>query len=322
MFVRLNKCDKNKRRRLIVKIDNILKLNRKLKSLLLVFLISLLICSSTLACTTGVNPSSDSLHKESDKYLSFYDEKDGKDIHWEANFDDGEIVSLYRDGEKIPEDEIKNHKRLINKKLDEMRYGLRQYSFKMDNFRIDLDDFHKEMQEFRNQMPKHWEHWKDFEYDFDEKQFEENLENLKEKLEKMKDRKFELRYDSETFKKYMEELQEHLKNQQFDFDDFEFDFDFDEDFNDQSFLFNFDLDLDGFKNEMESLNDELANMDFRMEEIDKKLENLDALLKEMKKELVKDGYISDEEDDAEIKLSGSELVVNGKTVAVQLFEKY
>ncbi len=66
--------------------------------------IILFIGLSTLSCASSTNEnfSSDSLHKESDNYLSFYEKENGKNTHWEVNFENEEIASVYRDGEKIP----------------------------------------------------------------------------------------------------------------------------------------------------------------------------------------------------------------------------
>jgi peptidoglycan hydrolase CwlO-like protein len=180
---------------------------------------------STISCassSTG-NFSSDSLNKENDKYLSFYEMEDGKNIHWEVNFENEEIASVYRDGKKIPSEDVDEYRAMINEKLDEIRFGLRKQSFKMDHFAFDMDEFHSDMEKFREQMYNRFECLDDFK--FDDEKFNENMGALHGRLEKLKDRNFYLKFDSKKFKEQIERLNEQFKDHQLNF---EFDFDIDE----------------------------------------------------------------------------------------------
>ena len=292
---------------------------KNLPSLVLIILIGL----SSLSCASSTNGnfSSDSLHKENDKYLSFYEKENDKNVHWEVNFENEEIASVYRDGEKIPSEDVDEYRAMINEKLDEIRFGLRKHSFKMDHFTFDMDEFHADMEKFNEQMRNRFECLEDFK--FDDEEFNENMEELQERLEKLKDQKFELKFDSKKFEEQMEDLHEQFKDHQFNF---EFDFDMDEleeiieshQFN----LDDIDINLEDLDIQMEKLNRELEELDINMEDLDEEMEKLDAFIDELKKELVVDGYIDNENEDVEIKISAKEILVDGEKLPGELLDKY
>jgi len=292
---------------------------RNLTHLALIITIGL----SSLSCATSTsgNFSSDSLHKENDKYLSFYEKEDGRNIHWEVNFENEEIASVYRNGEKIPTEDVDDYRAMINEKLDEIRFGLKKQSFKMDHFAFDMDEFHSDMEKFGEQMHNRFECLDDFK--FDDEEFNKNMKELQERLGKLKDRKFDLKFDSEKFKEQMEKLNEQFKDHQFNF---EFDFDTDEleeiieshQFN----LDDIDINLEDFDIQMEKLNRELEELDLNLEDLDENLGKLDAFIDELKRELVVDGYLDSDNEDVEIKISANEMFVDGDKVLAELLDKY
>ena len=286
-----------------------------------VLIIFLGLSSLSCASSTNGNFSSDSLHKENDNYLSFYEGDDGKTIHWEVNFKNEEIASIYRDGEKIPAEDIDEYRSMINEKLDEIRFGLRKHSFKMDHFAFDMDEFHDDMEKLKEQMHYRFEYLDDFK--FDEEEFNKNMEELQKRLGKLKDRKFNLNFDSEKFKEQMEKLNEQFKEHEFNFD---FDFDADE-LKEiiESYQFNFDdidINLEDFEIQMEKLNKELDELDLNLEDLDEEMEKLDAFIDELKAELVIDGYLGSENEEVKIKISSNEMYVDGKKVPAELLKKY
>jgi len=292
---------------------------KNLPCLVLIIMVGL----SSLSCATSTNGnfSSDSLNKENDKYLSFYEKEDGKNVHWEVNFENEDIASVYRNGEKIHSEDMEEYRAMINKKLDEIRFGLKKQSFNMDHFTFDMDEFHADMEKFNEQMRNHFEGLDDFK--FEEGEFNEYLEELQGRLEKLKDRKLDFKFDSKKFKEQMENLNEELKDHQFNF---EFDFDLDElektievnQFN----LDDIDIDLGDLDIQMEKLNQELEGLEINMEDLNEELEKLNGFIDELKKELVEDGYIKSENEDVEIKLFAKEMFVNGKKLSHELLEKY
>jgi chromosome segregation ATPase len=286
----------------------------------LVLIILVGLSSLSCASSTNGNFNSDSLHKENDKYLSFYEVENDKNVHWEVNFENEEIASVFRDGERIPSEDVDEYRAMINEKLDEIRFGLRKHSFKMDHFTFDLDEFHSDMEKFNEQMHSRFECLEDFK--FDDEEFNNDMKKLQRRLEKLKDRKFDLKFDSKKFKEQMEKLHEQFNDQQFNF---EFDFDMDElEETIQSHQFNLndlDINLEDFDIQIEKLNLELEELDMNMEDLDEEMEKLDAFIDELKKELVVGGYINNENEDVEIKISAKEILVNGEKLTDELLDK-
>ena len=61
-----------------------------------------------------------------------------------------------------------------------------------------------------------------------------------------------------------------------------------------------------------------------MEDLDEEMEKLDDFIDELRKELVVNGYIDNEneDEDVEIKLSAKEMFINGKKLPGELLDKY
>ena len=101
----------------------------------------------------------DSLNKDSSKYLSFYETIDGERIHWEANFFGDEITSIYKNGTRIPDDLAADYKDKVYDQLDDMRFGGKKFTFRMPNlsgkeFHFDMEELHKDMEEMKKELPK------------------------------------------------------------------------------------------------------------------------------------------------------------------------
>jgi chromosome segregation ATPase len=170
----------------------------------------------------------DSLNKDLQKYLSFYETVDGERIHWEVNFDGNEIKSIYKNGKKIPDDIIDDYKDKVYNQLDEMRFGSKFYSFKMpvplgEDFNFNMDGLHKNMEKLREKFKDH--KWNMEEFKFDDEKLKQDMEELRERLKEHKFEEFQLKFDDEEFKERMEKLEEYLKEH---LEDFEFKYDFDE----------------------------------------------------------------------------------------------
>jgi chromosome segregation ATPase len=161
----------------------------------------------------------DSLYKDSQKYLSFYETDEGERVHWEANFDGDEITSIYKNGKRIPDDLTDDYKYKVYDQLDEMRFGGKKFSFRMDDFKIDMDELHKNMKLFKKKFKDH--KWNFEEFKFDNEELKEEMEELKEKHKKHKLDRFKFKFDDEKFKERMEKLEEYLKEH---LDDLHFEF--------------------------------------------------------------------------------------------------
>ena len=173
----------------------------------------------------------DSLNKDSQKYLSFYENADGERIHWEANFFGDEITSIYKNRKRIPDDLVSDYKGKIYEELDEMRFGGENFSFHMplitgEDFNFDMDELHKELEKLEEDLPKHKEQFK---FDqFDSEEFKKEMEELHKELEENKSKIYKFKFDDEEFKEQMKELQKNLKENLIMPEDFNFYFDWED----------------------------------------------------------------------------------------------
>jgi len=187
-----------------------------------------LIGFSSISCAD--NPT-DSLNKDSSKYLSFYETIDGEKIHWEANFFGDEITSIYKNGKRIPDDLVADYKDKVYDQLDDMRFGDRKFSFKMPkivghDFHFDMEELQKELEEMRKDLPNLNE---DFQiHQFDSQEFEKEMEELKKELEENKDHIYKFKFNEKEFKEQMEKLEKDLKENLPKLKKFKFEFDIEE----------------------------------------------------------------------------------------------
>jgi septation ring formation regulator EzrA len=194
------------------------------------FLITLLLFISTAG--SYAETIADSLNKDSQKYLSFYETVHGERIHWEANFFGDEIASIYKNGKRIPDDLVADYKDKVYDQLDDMRFGGNKFTFRMpvitsDKFHIDMEELNKELEEMKKDLPKYKEHFKF--YQFDSEEFEKEMGELKKELEENKSKIYKWKFDEEKFKEQMEELEKDLKENLPKLKNFNFDFEWQED---------------------------------------------------------------------------------------------
>ena len=180
--------------------------------------------------TSCAGQSVDSLKKDSQKYLSFYETVDGERIHWEANFYDDEITSIYKNGKRIPDDLVDDYKFKVYDQLDEMRFGPNRFSFRMpvhsgEDFHFDMDGLHENLNEFREKLKDKKLNLEEFKLDEDLKK---EMEELKEKLKEQKPHIYKWKFDNEKFKEDMKKLEKELKEKFHDFENYKFHFEWEE----------------------------------------------------------------------------------------------
>jgi hypothetical protein len=164
----------------------------------------------------------DSLNKDSQKYLSFYETDDGESIHWEVNFDGTEITSIYKNGKRIPDELVNDYKDKIYDQLDEIRFGDRMFTFRMpviplEDFKIDMDEFRENMEMFKENLPEPEKYFEFHHFDNDE--FKKEMEELQKNLKKLNPEDFKIPFDTEKFKEEMKELEKHLRKFHHDCDE-------------------------------------------------------------------------------------------------------
>ena len=190
-----------------------------------------LILFFALTSISSAETPTDSLNKDSGKYLSFYETVNGEQIHWEANFYEDEITSIYKNGKRIPDDLVDDYKHKIYDELDEMRYGGNQFSFRMpvivgDDFYFDMEEFQKDMEEMRKDLPKLDEQFEM--YQFDNEEFKKEMEELQKELKENKSKIYKFKFDDKEFKEQMKELEKELEKNKEKLKNFKFHFDWED----------------------------------------------------------------------------------------------
>lgn len=244
------------------------------------------------------------------------------DTHWKGVVEDGKLISLYRDGDKIPENELNNHEGFVLNTLDEIDDALADIEIDMDDLKediaqlkedlkdikidIDLDEFHDiekhfNSDEFKKEMHELKESLKDIKIDvdyehlhelgehFNSEEFKLEMENMKTELEKLHDLKIDFDFDDESFKESMKELKEGLKDIKIDMSD---------------------LDID------------LSDLKIDISELKVEMTKLKGFMKEMKSDLVSEGYVEDNNDGFDLELDENEITVNDKKLPDHLHKRY
>lgn len=170
------------------------------------------------------------------------------------------------------------------------------FDFNAKEFESAMEQLRTELEVLRNQK---------FKFEFDSDKFKEEMKQLAVELKnlKMKDLNVELNFDSDEFKKNMDELTEELRNQQFTFQEFEFD-------------------MSEFKEELKELKEEMKNFKIDFKDLNMEMEKLNGFLKDLKIEMKKDNLIDDEDEEINLELNENEMKINGEQVPDDLFTKY
>ncbi len=291
------------------------------------FLTALVIAGSFLllvSCSSeSFTQQEDEKKQKGEQTLYFTENEDGSKTEYEVHFKDREITSINKNGDKIPDEEIKDYEDLVNDELNSIRKD--RFDFFVHPsphvFHFDMDEFHKNMEEMRENFKGD-----NFVFKFDNKKFKEDMDKLEEDLKDCDDivihiDKDKIRGNIDEGLKQLDKLKMH-----------KFNFDFDNDELDENMkrieieLKNFGddqgLNMEELEDEMKALEEEIGDLSKEMEELDKEIKNLDNFLDAVKSELVKDGLIKNTEEEFELELSSAKMEVNGEKVPDNLLEKY
>lgn len=181
--------------------------------------------------------------------------------------------------------------------------SLINYFSEIDTFDFNEEEFESEMEQLRTELEALKYH--KFKFEFNSDEFKEEMKQLAVELKnlKMKDLHIELNFDSKEFKKNMEELAEELRNQQFTFQDFDFD-------------------MSEFKEEMKELKKEMKKFNIDFKDLNMEMGKLNVFLKDLKIEMKKDNLIDDEDEEINLELNENEMKINDKKVPDDIFAKY
>jgi chromosome segregation ATPase len=284
-------------------------------------------------CSSGIEQSSipNETSFYSDKSFSFKEE--GSD--WRVDFNDDEIYALYKDGSRLPDNEIEKYREMIYEKIDALKSDQDKLANNIQRFHFDIDKFNEKMKIFKENIDD--DKFMNFKIEFDEEEFEKNMEKLEESLKHLKDKKIDLYFDSEEFKEKMEKLEQNLKNLpvspspqdieievHLDMDKFKESMkNFGESF--KNFDFKFDsseFDMSELRESMKELKKNMKGLKIEMHDLKGEMKKLNSFLKELKTELVKDGYLNSVEDQFDLEMNKDYIKVNDVNVKAEDHTKY
>jgi len=286
---------------------------------------------SLSGCSSGIeqNSTTNQISFAGDKSFSFKNE--GSD--WRVDFNDDEISALYRDGTRVPDNEIEQHKEMIYEKLNGLKSDFEDFNGNVNRFYFDMDKFNEEMKKFKGDFDN--DRFMHFKLEFDEDEFEKNMKQLEKSLKDLKDKKIELYFDSEEFKDNMKELEENLKNLPIPPNSPDVDIYMDMDFlkdgmkkfgeSFKKFDFKFDsaeFDMSEFRKSMKDLKNNMKGLKIEMHGLNGEMKKLNSFLDELKSELVKDGYVNSDDEEYDLEMNSVITKVNDRVVKQEHHKKY
>lgn len=242
-------------------------------------------------------------------------------VHWKGIVENGKLINLYKNGDRIPENELESHEGFVFNTLDEIDDALADIDIDMDDLKQDLtklqedlkdmkididmdeineiekhfnsDEFKKEMRELKESLKDikidiDFEHLREIGEHFNSEEFKHEMDNVKAELEKLHDLKIDFDLD-ESFKESMKELKEGLKD---------------------------------FKIDMSDIDIDLSDLKIDLSELKVEMKKLKGFMKEMKSDLVSEGYIEDNDNDFDLELDEYEITVNDKKLPDHLHKRY
>lgn len=177
----------------------------------IVVLVFLIITAVLFACSS-VHPQDEQISSDTlipDKSFSF--KEDGS--LWKVDFNNDEISALYKDGVRIPDKEIDDHKEMIYKNLNELADKNDYLAGNIPKFFFDSDKLKKNIEKFKKDIEE--DKLFHFNPDFDRKKFNEDMKKFKEQMKKFNDKKLNPDLDLKEFKEKMKELEKYFKNKPF-----------------------------------------------------------------------------------------------------------
>ncbi len=263
-------------------------------------------------------------HKSSgEEIFTFYETENGDKIKYDAHFNDGEITSLYRNGNKVSKDKIDDYEDLVHNRISDLSFSPKVFAFNFDDMKWDKEKFKEDMDKLREDLKDQKFEW----HNFDKEALKENMDELKENLKDMKLHQFHFKYDGSELKEQLEELEKQLKDLKIDSLNIEVNLDQLRDNLDEA-ISQLDKNLviapGSIDHDIEIYADNDGNVKHRIKIYkDKdKDEDSDEFVETLKDELVNDKIISDRDDFESFELTGKKLLINGEKQSDELYKKY
>jgi len=265
--------------------------------------------------------STKTLNNTDEDLYSFFENEDGVKVKYEAYFKDGEITSIYRNGEKIPEDKIGEYEDIVHRRLTHLGLTPGVYAYDFDIPDWDQEKFNEDMDKLREDMKNFKFEW----HDFDKEELKENMDKLKENLKDMKLDKFHFKFDDSELKDQLEKLGNELEKLKEDSLDIEVNLEKLHD-NLDEVISKLDCELALIPGRMnkhiEIFADKNGKVKHKVKIYKDNLKDSDEFIDKLKDELVNDKIISDREDFESFELTANKLLINGEKQADKLYKKY
>ena len=232
---------------------------------------------------------------EDEKTYIFYKRYRGEKSKWEVTIEGDRVTELYKDGDLVPNSELYKYEDMLLDKVDEINYDLVELNDDLEDLNVNLRGLKVDLGEnFAEDMRRLAA---DIKVEFDSDEFKRDMEELKDELSNM-DFHFDFEWDSDEFKSEMRDLSRELAN------------------------IKVDIDLSDFNESMRDLKEELSHLDIDMSDLKKEMEILGDYLDELKDEMISDGVIDDEDDFRNINFDDDGMYVNHEKVSHELYLKY
>jgi beta-lactamase regulating signal transducer with metallopeptidase domain len=287
--------------------------------------------------------------RKGNRTLKFYGDEKEEKTKYKAKFQDGKLVELYIDGEKVPDNKLHKYDALVADKAKEYDDLLSEFHDKSEKYKDEMKELHKKIEKFGSNNKHNYDFDFPFnnpsyslpDFPFDSSEWKEMAENIEKGIQEgflknpivippihipqinippinIPEINFnwdcDSSFDKEASKENMREWKHNFKIN----------------------MKNFNLNMDDFKADMKKMkadlmNNGLNNETFKtgMKYLSKnmgKLKNQLQVLKsfniELRDELENDNLLKDDGSIDKLIISKDEMIVDGKKVSPELHEKY
>ncbi len=271
------------------------------------------------ACSTSESVK-DTENITSDKTFIF---RDGNDIY-RVEYDKDKIKSLYRNNQKIPDNEIDNYKDLIAYELNNLVRDSYSENKKSKRIKVfidkDYDDTDTtESDEEDSDFPM------SFRFKIDDYFLKDMRLELDSLMKELKDKDFEIYIQPDDLKSQMFKYKDHFKNHtlpelpKFDKDKFREEM---KKFREEmKKLDSIDIDLrDMFKDLKKKIKRNIEIIELEKNSAEHRQSK--SFIGELKEELVKDGYLDSTDSELRFRMDDDKISVNGKELPEKSVDKY
>lgn len=246
--------------------------------------------------------------------------KDGSD-NFRVEFDGDKIKSIYKNNQKLPDNEIDNYKDLVMyelKNLTKDSYSNKDKSKRIKIF-IDKDSAESDTSESDEDE---FDFPMSFKFKIDDDFLKDMRIELDSMLKELKDKDFEIHINPDDMKSEMHKFKKHFEKiippepPEFDRDKFKEEM---KKFREEmKKLDSIDIDLKGKFRDLKKRNIEIIELKKNAAEHKK----TKSFVNELKEELVKDGYLDSIDSELRFKMNDDKISVNGQDLPKELVSKY